>query len=116
MKANKPTKLSPKKGTTPEIRPVPKVIKPSVFENMVPPAEIPPLVLVEWEDATAISDGAQWLESGDREYSAQIFWQAGFLVKDVPEGIHLTEAWSPACMSNITQIPRGMIRVIKKLE
>ena len=80
------------------------------------PGEAPKLVLVVWEDALTISDGGAWLETKkERAYEPHLFWHVGFLIKDVPEGIHLSEAWSPTLIANGTQIPRGMIRSIKYL-
>lgn len=76
------------------------------------PIDIPKLALVVWEDAAQVGNSV-WVENEAREYKPHIFWQAGFVIKDVPEGIHITEAWSPSLVANPTQIPRGMIRSIK---
>jgi hypothetical protein len=81
-----------------------------------PNKEIPPLVLVGWEDAKVISDGSSsWMENKDYEYLPHIVWQVGFLLKDVDEGIQIVEAWNKDLIGLPTQIPRGMIRYMKKL-
>jgi hypothetical protein len=49
------------------------------------------------------------------EYVPHLVWQAGFLIKDVEEGIHILDAWHPDLMGNPTQIPRGMIRALIRL-
>ena len=91
--------------------------KPIQVQTTFPiPAEAPKLALVVWEDALTITDGGAWLDSKiERRYEPHLFWHVGFIVKDVSEGIHITEAWSPTLISNGTQIPRGMIRSIKYL-
>lgn len=79
------------------------------------PKESPPLVLVAWEDAKQISDGGAWMSVRELAYTPHIVWQVGFLIKDVPEGVIIVEAWHPELMGLPTQIPRGMIRSMKKL-
>jgi hypothetical protein len=68
------------------------------------------LVYVVWEDASIITDG-QWTSLEDRGYEPKLVTQVGFLVKDQPECIQLTECFMEGPYGgNITQIPRGMIR------
>lgn len=80
------------------------------------PDKAPPLVLVAWEDAKNTDDEVWVHNNTERKYVPHIFWQAGFLILDVPEGIQLTEAWHPDVVARPTQIPRGMIRSIRKLK
>ena len=75
----------------------------------------PPLVLVTWEDAKVMDDGA-WAENKDHEYKAKIFEQVGFLLHDGPDGIILTSAWSDDMVAARDQIPRGMVLKVKKLK
>lgn len=79
------------------------------------PEGLPVPVLVCWEDAKVVSDGGAWMETRDLEYTPCLFWQVGFLVKDVPEGIMLVDAWNTELMGNPTQIPRGMVRSVTPL-
>lgn len=81
-----------------------------------PPKEAPKMALVVWEDASQISGSGVWVDTVEvRTYKPHIFWQVGFIIGDFPEGIHITEAWSPSLVANPTQIPRGMIRTIRYL-
>jgi hypothetical protein len=79
---------------------------------------LPRIALVVWEDATQLADGA-WMDTNHikimKEYSPKLFSQVGFVIKDFPEGIILTEAWNATLVANPTQIPRGMIRSIEYL-
>lgn len=84
-------------------------------KSLTIPKEAPPLVLVAWEDAKVISDGGVWMTNRELHYDPHIFWQVGFLIKDDKQGIILGEAWHAELIGNPTQIPRGMIRSIKKL-
>jgi hypothetical protein len=76
----------------------------------------PPLVLVQWEDAT-ILDSGPWTVAPEPglPYTPRIFYQVGFLIGDQAEGIQLCEAWSDDVIAPRTQIPRGMIREIRSL-
>jgi hypothetical protein len=75
----------------------------------------PPLALVVWEDATQLADGP-WMELVHiKEYTPHLFHQIGFVIKDLPEGVIMTEAWGEKLVANPTQIPRGMIRSIQYL-
>lgn len=75
----------------------------------------PPLVLVEWEDATLLDTGA-WSENKDHKYAPKHFFSVGFLLYEGKEGIILTSAWSVDTVAARDQIPRGMVRSIKRLK
>ena len=77
------------------------------------PGDIPPIVLVSWEDAKVVSDGGAWTVNRELEYIPHIVWQAGFLIKDCEGGIMIVDAWHPELIGNPTQIPRGVVRSIK---
>ena len=79
------------------------------------PKEAPKIALVIWEDACQPEDHVWVSAIGEREYKPHIFWQVGFILKDFPEGIHMSEAWSPSLVACPTQIPRGMVRSIQYL-
>lgn len=72
--------------------------------------EAPPLVCVEWEDASVLDTGPWALMPDEIKHEPRIFMHVGFLLADLPEGIQLTEAWSEEVIAPRTQIPRGMIR------
>lgn len=74
------------------------------------PEQAPPIVLVAWEDAKVVGGGGAWVHNEDFDYEPHIVWQSGFLVKDVPEGIMICDAWHKDLIGPPTQIPRGMIR------
>lgn len=74
----------------------------------------PPLVMVEWEDAKVIDDGA-WAHNEPTPYAPHIVIQVGFLVLDEPAGVQLTQAWHPKLIAARDQIPRAMIRSITPL-
>jgi hypothetical protein len=73
------------------------------------------MVLVEWEDALVVDDGAAWVENKPAEYSPHIVQSVGFLVLDDPQGIQITQAWHPKLIAVRDQIPRAMIRSITPL-
>jgi hypothetical protein len=75
----------------------------------------PPLVLVTWEDATLL-DLDPWTPNKDHKYSPKHFVSVGFLLYEGKEGVILTSAWSVDTVASRDQIPRGMIRSIKKLK
>lgn len=75
----------------------------------------PPLVLVTWEDATLLDSGA-WSDATEHKYKPQVFVSVGFLLYDGKEGVILTNAWSLDIVAARDQIPRGMIRSVKKLK
>lgn len=75
----------------------------------------PPLVIVDWEDAKVLDDSA-WADNDNHTYEAQIFQSVGFLLHDGPKGIILTQAWSEKMVGARDQIPRGMIRKVRKLK
>lgn len=70
----------------------------------------PPMVLVVWEDAKVVDDGATWAENKPVAYRPHVFHQVGFLVSDTAAGVILTAAWHPEMVAARDQIPRGMIR------
>lgn len=75
----------------------------------------PPLVLVEWEDATQLDSGP-WADNETPAYTPKLFQQVGFLLSDTPEGVILTHAWSDNLVATRDQIPRGMVRSIQHLQ
>jgi len=82
--------------------------------TMLPPAA-PPLVLVQWEDATLKDDGP-WADNKDHTYEPKLFISVGFLLFEGKEGVILTSAWSPDTVAARDQIPRGMVRKITRLK
>lgn len=92
-----------------------KINKEKTVEGIHPeaPKDIPPIVLVSWEDAKVVSDGGAWMHNRELEYVPHIVWQAGFLIKSCAEGIMVVDAWHPDLIGNPTQIPRAMVRSIK---
>lgn len=83
--------------------------------SIVLPKDYPSLYLVVWEDAKVVTEGAAWHSITDLAYEPYLVHQVGFLIKDVPAGIMLSEAYADGLMGNPTQIPRGMIREMTKL-
>lgn len=79
------------------------------------PAGSPGIYLVIWEDAKVVTEGAAWHTITDLTYEPYLVHQVGFLIKDVPAGIMISEAYADGLMGNPTQIPRGMIREMTKL-
>lgn len=77
-------------------------------------SEAPPLVLVEWEDATTL-DPHPWVDNEAVTYRPLVFRQVGFMLAQTPEGVVLTQAWHPDKVAARDQIPRGMIRSITPL-
>lgn len=75
----------------------------------------PPLVMIVWEDATML-DCEAWAPNKDHRYSPKHFVSVGFLLYDGKEGVILTSAWSPDTVAARDQVPRGMIRSIKRLK
>jgi hypothetical protein len=72
-----------------------------------------PIVLVIWEDART-QDGGPWV-GREVEYKPYLVHQVGFLIKDSPEGIIISQAVAPEALGVPDQIPRGMIRSLKYL-
>lgn len=74
-------------------------------------------VLVIWEDiCTRNDEGGAWVETKkDLDYKPHLVHSVGWIVKDLPEGIHLTFAWHPESMAPPDQIPRSVIRSITPL-
>jgi hypothetical protein len=78
--------------------------------------KVPPLVLVTWEDASVKDEGAWADNDSDHTYVAKVFQTVGFLLHDGPEGIVLTDSWHEDTVGARDQIPRGMIRSMKRLK
>lgn len=69
------------------------------------------MVLVIWEDARVLTDGA-WSDKQDHKYEPYLVRQVGFLLKKTKKFLHLTEAIAPNHYGPVEQIPRGMVREI----
>jgi hypothetical protein len=83
---------------------------------MTKTAKPPKLVVVVWEDISVLeATGGAWTENKKQEYKHFLVQQVGYLIADVPEGIHLSHAWNPDLIAPIEQIPRGAIKSIKFL-
>lgn len=74
---------------------------------------MPPIVLVEWEDAKTLE--IPWMDPVDVQYEPYIVTQVGFLIQDLPNAIILSQAVAPDLLGAPDQIPRGMIRSITYL-
>ena len=74
------------------------------------------MVAVVWEDIRVLDNDSPWVENKPRDYVPHLVRQVGFIVKDVPEGIHLVSAWHPELTNPPDQIPRGAIRSITPLQ
>jgi hypothetical protein len=72
----------------------------------------PPLVMVMWEDAKTVDEDGAWKHNKNHTYKPHIVYSVGYLLLDVPEGIHITQAWHPEYVGAPDQIPRGMIRCV----
>lgn len=83
---------------------------------MKPLDTAPPLVLVTWEDATLLDTGGAWADNKDHKYEPKLFVSVGFLLYDGKEGVILTSAWSVDTVAARDQIPRGMVRSMRKLK
>lgn len=79
-------------------------------------AKPPPLALVVWEDARALDPGQTWVHHKRTAYRPLLVHSTGFLLYDGPEGVVLTSAWSEDVTGPRDQIPRGMIRELKRLD
>jgi hypothetical protein len=77
--------------------------------------DMPPIVLVIWEDAKVIDDGA-WAENKNHDYKPHLVHQVGFLLKHTEEGVLLTQGWHPELVAARDQIPLGMIRSMTVLQ
>jgi hypothetical protein len=81
------------------------------------PSLRPPLVLVQWEDATEL-DAGPWTHEITHEYKPDeaVMQSVGFLLHESKHGVVLTAAWSDGgVLGRRDQIPRGMIRKIVRL-
>lgn len=77
----------------------------------------PPLVLIQWEDATEL-DTEPWTHDTKHEYRPQeaVMSSVGFLLHESKKGVVITSAWSDGgVLGRREQIPRGMIRQIVRL-
>lgn len=77
--------------------------------------DMPPLVMIVWEDA-AVIDAGPWAVNEDKPYKPHLVHQVGFLLKHTDEGVQLTQAWHPETVAARDQIPKGMIRSITVLQ
>ena len=75
----------------------------------MPSVMTPPMVLIEWEDAT-LRDLGTWVDNDPIKYEHKMFVQIGFLLADTEHGVIITSAWSPDKIAPRDQIPKGMIR------
>ncbi len=76
---------------------------------------LPAIVMVEWEDATALDEGP-WVDSDKPlDYEPNIMHTVGFLLLDVPAGVIVTGTVNADLIGPRDQIPRGMIRRITVL-
>lgn len=76
----------------------------------------PQVVHVEWEDAASHGDGPWQDNDGEIKYEPEIIQQVGFLLADNEGGIVLTAGWNENQYFPPFQIPRGMIKKIKKIK
>jgi hypothetical protein len=76
----------------------------------------PHLVLIEWEDATAVEDD-RWVEvKKEYKYTPAMIQTVGFLLHDSDQGVIVTAHWNEDHTGPVDQIPRGMIRRVKRLK
>lgn len=78
-------------------------------------AVIPPLVLVEWEDAARLDDTTWAVNTPITKSEAVLFQTIGFLLHADEDRIIVTGSWSPDTIGPRDQIPRGMVRKISRL-
>lgn len=83
---------------------------------MAKPQVPPPLMLIEWEDATALDD-ERWVDVKEKwEYDPAIIKTVAYVLLNCPKGLIVTSHWCPEHTGPVDQIPRGMIRKITKLK
>jgi hypothetical protein len=79
----------------------------------------PPIVHVVWEDATEL-DATAWVHETAHAYKTDeaVIHSVGFLLDDNPKGVVISSAWAEdgQMVARREQIPRGMIRTIKRLK
>jgi hypothetical protein len=75
----------------------------------------PEMVLCIWEDIRTHGEGA-WVETKDTAYEPHLVHQVGYLLRDEPEFVRLTQAWHPELMAPADTIPRGCIRSMTVLK
>ena len=74
-----------------------------------------PLVEVWWDDATGCAQG--WIDDRDLKIEPTIVLTVGFLIKDTEEYIIIASDIDNQKMHNgRTQIPKGMVKVMKVLK
>lgn len=74
------------------------------------------LVLVQWEDASVLDDGA-WVERDSAPApEPKVFTQVGFLVSANERELILTQAFDERTMAARERIPRGMVVRIVELD
>jgi|GEM_PF-2037220 hypothetical protein len=76
----------------------------------------PPLVEVTWEDACCLDPNQRWVDHDKHTYVPLIVKSVGYLLYDGKEGVIIAAAWSPDCTGPRDQIPRGMVRQVRKLK
>lgn len=78
--------------------------------------KLPHLVLVEWEDACCLDPNERWVDHTTSRYTPLIVQSIGYLLYNGKEGVIITAAWSPDCIGPRDQIPRGMVRKVRRLK
>ncbi len=76
----------------------------------------PPLVLVVWEDATALDDDRWVAVKKEYTYEPAMINTVGFLLSDTKQGVIITSHWNTDHTGPVDQIPRGMIRKVTRLK
>ena len=73
------------------------------------------IVLVEWEDSI-VQGGWRSMEQAEK-VEASTCYTAGVLIEKNSKHVIIGQSWYPAAddVSNTTQIPRGMVRSIKRI-
>ena len=73
-------------------------------------------VIVEWEDACEM-DATPWVSSdADFPIPALLVKQIGYLMHEDKAHVVLTSAYAEGQVGRRTQIPRGMVKSIKKIK
>jgi hypothetical protein len=75
----------------------------------------PSVVLVVWEDIKT-SGVEAWVENKDEPYAPHLVYQVGYLLRDEPEFVRITQAWHPDLIAPTDTIPRGCIRSMTVLK
>jgi hypothetical protein len=77
--------------------------------------EVPDVYLVVWEDARSLHAGNGWQSREVQDYVPYLVHQVGFVIRSDEAGVHMTDSVTPDFTGPVSQIPRGMIRTMKKL-